>query len=441
MSRVDVFDALPERARLDSPKGIILAGCLCVGLLVGGFGIWAGLGHVASAATAPGFVTAEGNRKAVQHRDGGPVAEVLVRDGEKVERGQVLIRLDLSDVAAEVQVLSNQRAQTLVRLARLRAESAGDGEIRFPPEIETDRTKAAYRDLIIQETALFDARRSAYAGNIDLLKQQIEGYHRQIAGYQGKAKAASEQLVLIEQELRSMQTLLKGGYVARTRVMAQQRAAAALRGDLDSLAADIARTDNEISKAELQIVQIEKERRESIAKDLNDAEAVIAQVEPRLLSARERLKRSELTAPEAGYVFELQVHSAGAAIVPGEVVLQIVPIEEALVIKAQVDPNDIDRVLTGQAVEIHLLPYRQRYMSIIGGTVLNISADRLSDPQGQRFWFEATIAVDPDDLKRSGAVIVPGMPVSALIMTGERTISEYFFDPIYHFYDYALKEE
>lgn len=440
-ARPDVADwpGAPAAGR-DSPRALILGGVAALVLLGGGLGGWAAWGKVASAAAAAGYITAEGNRKAVQHRDGGPVAAVLVREGERVTRGQALVRLDLSDTAAEVQVLASQRDQTMVRRARLKAEAAGAALIAYPPEVAA-RHDREFRALIDREQDLFMARRNAYTGSVGLLHQQIEGYDRQIVGLRGKTRATGDQLVLIRQELHSLTGLLKKGYVEKSRVLALQRAAAALQGDLDGLAADIAGAENEISKAQLQIAQIDKEWRESVAKDLGDAEALMSQIEPRLVSARERLKRSDLVAPEEGYVFGLKVHSPGAVIVPGDTVLEIVPANERLVVTARIDPHDIERVHPGQAVEIHLLPYRQRYMSIIGGAVLKVSADRFQDSSQQQSWFEATITVDPDDLARSGATIIPGMPVEALIKTGERTVAAYMLDPIYHLYDFAMKEE
>lgn len=441
MALVDVANGAAGRHASDSPRRIVVTGGLALVVLLGAVGTWASVGRIASASSAAGVIAAEGNRKAVQHREGGPVAAILVKEGDFVRKGQVLIRLDLSDTVAEVQVLNSQRVQTQVRLARLRAEAAGRPQLQFPPDIDALRHTPEFAALFLQEEQLFSARRSAYDGNVNLLNQQIEGLHRRIEGIKGKSAATKEQLALIRQELSTLLGLLKKGYVEKSRVLALQRAEAGLIGEIQSMSADVAETENEIAKAQLQIAQIDKEWRETVAKDLNDAESVISQIEPRLESARERLKRSELTAPEDGYVYALKVHSLGATVAPGDVVLEIVPASEPLVVKAKVDPNDIDRVAPGQHVEIHLLAYRQRYMSIIEGTVTKISADSFVEPNNNAAWFEATIAIDQDDLARSGATVVPGMSVSTQINTGERTIAAYLLDPIYHFYDYAMKED
>lgn len=441
MALIDTGTNIAQGKVSDSPRWIVLFGGVALVVLVGGFGAWAGLGKVSSASSAVGVIAAEGHRKAVQHREGGPVAAILVKEGDLVHKGQVLIRLDLSDTAAEVQVLNSQRVQTQVRLARLRAESSGTAQITFPPEIEALRQTPEFGGLFLQEVSLFQARRNAYDGNINLLHQQIEGFHRRIEGLKGKSAATKAQLALIRQELSTLLGLLKKGYVEKSRVLALQRAEAGLVGDIQSMAADVAGAENEIAKAQLQIGQIDKEWRETVAKDLNEAESVIAQIEPRLESARERLRRSELVAPEDGFVYAMKVHSLGATVSPGDVVLEIVPASEPLVVKAKVDPNDIDRVAVGQDVEIHLLAYRQRYMSLIQGKLIKISADSFTEPNNNTSWFEATISISPGDLSRSGALLVPGMAVNAQINTGTRTIGAYLLDPLYHFYDYAMKED
>lgn len=441
MALIEADSVVDARPVSDSPRPYIVAGALFLVLVFGVMVAWAVLGRISSASGAPGVIAVEGSRKAVQHREGGPVGAILVKEGDFVRKGQVLIRLDLSEVAAEVQVLTSQRVQTLVRLSRLRAEAAGRETIDFPADVEALRRVPEFSALFSQEEALFEARRGAFEGNSKLLVQQIEGYERRIEGLQGKAKSTRDQLALIRQELTSLLVLLKKGYVERSRVLALQRAEAGLIGDLESMAADVATTDNEIAKSRLQIAQMEKERREAIAKDLNEAESLISQIEPRLDSARDRLKRAELLAPEDGYVYGMKIHSLGATVTPSDTVLEIVPASEPLVVKAKINPDDIDRVTAGQDVEIHLQAYHQRFMSIIWGKLTKISPDAFQDPATREAWFEGTVVINPEDLARNGALLVPGMAVTTQIYTGERTIAAYFLDPFYHLYDFAMKED
>lgn len=435
------YQSPPPAARSERPTGSIVLGLIAVACLIGGFGAWAAFSTVSSAAIAPGYVTVEGSRKAIQHRDGGPVAAVLVKEGDLVEAGQVLVSLDLSDVRGEVEGLSTLRVQLLVRLARLRAEAADAESLVFPSELLAYANNPRFAALFEQERSLFDARRTAYVGNVGLLRQSIEGYKRQIGGLQGQIRSTRTQVALIQDELASVTELLVKGLIPRPRALALERNAAALRGELEGLNATVATAENEISGAELQIAQIEKDRREQVANDLSATEAQLAELEPRLAAALDRLSRADLVAPEAGYVHGLAVHAAGAAIVPGQTVLEIVPAGEPLVVTAEVDPRDVERIRPGQEVEVHLSAFQQRYQSIIGGRVLKISADRFEDEAQQRSWFQVTVEVDPADLQRADIELVPGMSAQAVIKTGDRTVLAYLFDPILHFYDFAMKEE
>lgn len=429
---------------LDDAAGgpLLFGGIAAAALLVALVG-WASTMKVASAALAPGRVIAEGQRKAVQHRDGGPVAAVLVAEGQRVAKGQPLLELDLSDAKAEVTVLSSMRMLLLVRLARLRAEAADAPALTLPEPLNGSTQDPQLQAILLQEEVLFSARRAAHLGAINVHREQIDGHRRQIEGLKGRHEATRLQLRSTEEEVEALRPLLARQNVPKPRVLALERSAAGLRGDLQAIAAAMALERSKISEGEFQIAKLEKERHESIAKDLSDAEARLAEIQPRLRSASDKLARAVLTAPEAGFVHGLSVFAPGAAVVPGQTVLEIVPSADALVLSVEISPRDIERTRPGQEVVVHLLPYKQRYQSIIRGKLEKISADRFDDKNRDRgySYFQGIVRVDPSDLSRSGAELVPGMPVEAAIKTGERTVLDYFLDPIFRIYDFALREE
>ena len=426
----------------DSPGRVIWFGAFAAFALLAGLLFWAKFAVISSAAVASGYVSVEGNRRAVQHRDGGPVAAVLVREGDLVKKGQTLVKLDLSEVRADVDVLHTTRLQLLARLARLRAEAANAAEIVYSDELlAAGRAQPAIMSFLDQERSIFQTRRVSYLGQLSLLKQQIEGYRRQLEGLRGQVASKHAQVGSIDKEHQDLAGLLAKGYVQRPRVLALERASMALRGDLEGLTAAIASAQNEIRKIELQISQLDKDRQEDISKTWSDAESRLAETEPRLIASRERLSRADLVAPENGYVYALAVHSAGAALIPGQTVLEIVPADEGLVITVEVDPRDVDRVHPGQPVEVHLLPYKDRYMSIIDGTVTKVSADRIQEQATARVFYKAIVSVDRESLRRNGVELVPGMPATAAIRTGERTILAFLLDPVFHIYDFAMKEK
>lgn len=423
----------------DSPKLPLLIGigALIVFLLVM-FG-WASAMSVSGAAIATGQLAVEGNRKALQHRDGGPVAAVLVREGQRVKKNQPLLELDLTDTRAEVAVLTSAKALALIRLARLHAEAEGAAAISWPAEVDANDPKNAAA--IAQEQKLFNARLTAYQGNVQLLKESIEAHERQIEGIKGRIESSNKQLATVRAEADAIRPLVETGIVARPRMLGLERSEAGFQGDLETLKNSLAAEQAAIRQAEGQIAQLQKDRRENIAKDTSETEGKLADTLPRLASATDRLGRATLLAPDDGFVYNLAVFSPGAVLVPGQVVLEIVPADDPLVINVEINPADIDRVRVGQQVTVHLIPFSQRWQSVLHGTLTKISPDRFDDAQKQKSFYRGVVKLDPVEVKKAGIELAPGMPAETVIETEQRTIMAYFLDPVYRVYDFGLREK
>lgn len=432
----------PEFQRpTDSPRGVVIAGMVSAAIFLGGIGTWAAYAPVARASNAPGVIVVEGSRRPVQHREGGPVGAVLVKEGELVKAGQELVRLDLSDVKAEVEVLTTRRLQVMAQLARFAAEAANADSIEFPAELVASRSDPDVAKVLDQEERIFQAGRAAIQGRVGLLRQQMQGYQQQIDGLKGQVRETERQVELIAEELIGLNQLLAKGLTPKSRVLALQRESASLSSTLEGLHAQIAAAGNEIHSAELEIDQIQKDRRQEISAGLSQAGAQLAEIQPRLVAAKDQLTRVDLTAPVGGRVLGLSVHGPGATIQPGQVVLEIVPDTANLIVKAKLNPNDVDQVHPGQQVDVHVLAYKQRYQSILNGTVRSVSPDRLEAPGGGEAWFDTIVTLNPADLERAKVDLMPGMAATSLIKTGDRTVLQYFLDPILRIYDFALKEE
>lgn len=427
-------------AGFDSPRAPLLIGGIAAVLMILIFGVWASMMSVAGGAVANGKVALEGNRKALQHREGGTVKAILVREGQRVEKGQPLIELNPTDLQAEVAILDSTRVATIVRLARLRTEARNESQILWSADVNALRDRVQARSIIDQETALFEARLTAYRGNINLLRQQIEGRERQIAGLEARLVAMQSQLTSVDQEHLSLLPLVEKGLIARPRVLALERTSASLTADIQTIRSQIDAERSSIQQAETQIAQLEKDRREAVAREIAEMEARLAEVAPRLTSASERLQNTTLVAPESGYVYGLAVFNPGAVITPGQTVMEIVPSTDALVLSVEISPKDVERVRRGQHVTVHLLAYSQRYQSVIKGRLEKVSADRFDNPQTGASYYRGTVSIAPGELQRAQVELMPGMPVNVVIETGERTILEYLLDPIFQVTDYALRE-
>ncbi|MET0745930.1 MAG: HlyD family type I secretion periplasmic adaptor subunit [Microvirga sp.] len=441
MPEITSNDDRSSRPLPDSAYGPALIGGVAALVLFGAVVAWSSSMSVASAAIAPGQVTVEGNRKAVQHKDGGEIGTVFVREGQLVEKGQKLLQLELSDTKSEVAILTSARATALLRAARLDAERNDRATLDFPPDLQSSANDIQVQMLYQQEAALLKARRDAYLGQISLLRQQVDGSKRQTGGLQGRVKASEVQLTSVEDELASLKPLAERGLISRPRTLALERTAAALRGDIEMLTGLIKAEEDKVRSAEIQIEQTTRDRLETIARDQTENDGRLAEIGPRLTSATRRLDQDVVTAPESGYIYGLAVFGPGAVLAPNQAALEIVPANDELVLSVEIATTDINRVRPGQSARVHILPYRQQYTKPIEGTLAKVSADRFEDKFSGKSFYKGIVKVAAAELKAANVEMTPGMPVQVTIETGKRTILAYFLDPMFKVYDFALKEQ
>lgn len=425
----------------DTIGPLLIAGGLAAGGFLLAMGAWAGTMSVSSAAIARGYAIAEGNRKAIQARDSAPVKSVFVREGDRVEVGQPLLELDLSDVRGEVAVYQATLDQLTARRARLEAERRGQ-DLVFPAAlVASAAANPQVQSFLDQERSLYGTRDQAHSGAHALVDQKIAGAGDRIEGLNASLKAIREQLSYVVQEKESIAPLVEKGIISRSQLLALEREGARLQAEVEGILTDISAATNDVQGANVEKAQLDKRRNEDIANELSETEANLSTIEPRLLAANERLARAIITSPESGFVYELAVFSSGASVLPGQTLLEIVPADQPLVLQVEISPADIERVRPGREASIHLIPYNRRFQSLIAGTLERISADLVTDERTQRNYYTGIVSVDPADLARAGAELLPGMPADVTINAGDRTIAAYFLDPILRISDAALREE
>ena len=425
----------------DTIGPLLIAGGFAAGGLLLAMGAWAGTMSVSSAAIARGHAIAEGNRKAVQARDSAPVKSVFVQEGDRVEVGQPLLELDLSDVRGEVAVFEATLNQLTARRARLEAERFGQ-DLVFPSAlVAAAAANPQVQSFLDQERTIHQTRDLAHRGAHALVDQKIAGAEDRIRGLSAGLKAIREQLSYVVQEKESITPLVEKGIISRSQLLALEREGARLQAEVEGILTDISAATNDVQGAKVEKAQLDKRRDEDVAKELSESEASISTIEPRLVAANERLDRAVITSPEAGYVYELTVFSSGASVLPGQTLLEIVPADQPLVLQVEISPADIERIKPGREASIHLIPYNRRFQSLIGGTLERISADLVTDERSQRSYYTGIVSVDAADLARAGAELLPGMPAEVTINAGDRTIAAYFVDPILRVSDLALKEQ
>lgn len=420
----------------------IVAGGLVIVLFFGGFGAWASLAPLASAAIAQGTVRAEGNRKTVQHLEGGIIGELLVREGDRVAAGQTLIRLDTTAAQSRFEAVRHQRDLYEASQARLLAEQAHAGRLVFPADLEARRGAPRVATLLANQEEIFATRRQSYAGQRDILQKRIEQLGSQIAGLEAQIVSAERQLELIASEQKTVEDLVRKGLERQPRLLDLQRRAAALEGSRAESRAEIARAEQTIGETELRILALDDEQSEKVAAELEKAQAELARTEEELIAAEDVLRRRVIAAPFAGTVVDLKFFTPGGVISPGAPILDIVPTDDRLLIEAQLSPLDIDVVHPGLPAEIRLTAYRQRNTPSLYGHLLQVSADRFVDERSGAPYYKALVEVPASELARAGDVgLYSGMPTEVMIKTGERTFLDYMMQPVRDSFARAFNEE
>lgn len=418
-----------------------------VGVLVvlGVLAVFVGWGCIApidSAAVAPGYVALESNRKTVQHLEGGIIDAILVKDGDTVEEGQPLVRLNDTAAKARLEVLIAQWRVAKAAEARLIAERDEKDEVTFPPSVLAHKDDKDIAKVIDNQTRLFQTRVQSLRGQVNVLEQQVLQYQKQIAGLESQRVSAAEQLKLTEEEAESVEKLYKQGYAPKPRLLALKRSEADLRGKQGDLLSQEASAQESITETKLKIYNIKNEYLKQVADEQKDTEQQVAELEEQIRAARDVLNRTVITAPRSGKVTGLKVHTVGGVISPGAPIMDIVPQNDKLIIEAQVATHDIDVVHEGLPAKVMLSAYRRRFAPRIAAKVTYVSADRFINEHTGAPYYMADVEVSPEALaKLSGRVkLYPGMPADVYIVTGEHTFISYIFSPILESFRKSLKE-
>ncbi|MBB4304241.1 HlyD family secretion protein [Rhodobium orientis] len=411
--------------------GYLIAGFIAVAVLVGGIGGWAAFAHISSAVVAGGMVVVEGSAKEVQHREGGIVGEIRIENGDRVKAGDLLVRLDETLLRANLEIIAAQLVDYEARMARLEAERDQSDSIDFPdhllgPDVKPDAVKA-----VEGETTFFTARKTAVEGQLAQNREKIVQLNDQIVGLEAQRRSKREEIDLIEKELEGLEELHRKGHVPITRINALKRDAARLVGEERAFGSQIAVTKGQISETQLKLLQVERDFRESVLKELQDVQAKVAELRERRVAAQDQLNRSDIRAPVSGIVHELKVHTVGGVIQPGDTVLKIIPISDTLVVDARISPVDIDQLQAGQPARVTFSAFNQRTTPQLSGKVKTISPDLSHDQATNTSYYTVRLDIAADELARLGELIlVPGMPAEVFITTGDRRVISYLMKPL-----------
>ena len=398
-------------------------------VFVGFFG-WAILAPLGAAVPAQGMIVVENERKIVQHLEGGILKDLRVRQGDRVTEGQVLATLDTTQLQATLDVTFAQLLAVQAQIARLQAEREGAETVRWPSGDQVDDLQR-YREVISEQQALFLKRRNSLTGEVEILSRRVEQLDSRIRGLRESRMTQERLLASFETELSSLNELLDEGFVDETRVRDLERRVVELRGRVQQIASDIQSAEIQKGETELQILQRRAIFDADVQTQLANLQAQRVQLEEQFRVAQDRLSRSEIRAPSEGVVLSIEITTEGGVIPGSQPFMTIVPDDDALVVEAQIQPVDRDRVEPGQAAEVQFSAFDAKSLPKIYGDLISISPDALQDRNTGLSYYKAVLVLSDQELtKLAGRDLVPGMPVTVLIQTGERTLWSYLTDPI-----------
>lgn len=426
----------------DSARLAIIAGLAIIAVFFGGFGTWALTAPLDGAVVANAVVKVEGNRKSVQHLDGGIVKELRVQEGQHVSKGDILIVLNDSQARAEYEVLSQQYVVLRASEVRLLTELAHGDELVMPPELAARRNDPYLRSIWTGQIKQFESRRAALEGQRNVILEKIAQLQSQIVGAEAQVKSYQEQMASVKGEAASIAPLVEKNLIARPRLLQLERSIFQLEGQIADAKASASKFRQAIAEQQLQIAQLDNDRMTDVTKDLRETQARLLEVIPKRINAEAVLGRMEIRAPYTGKVVALNVFSVGGVIQRGDKILDIVPDDDALDVEAQIAVEDISEVHPQMQAEVHLTAYKQRIVPMIHGEVTEVSADRLTDPKTNGAYYTARIRLDMKELGELPNVrLYPGMPANVMIPTTPRTAFDYFVGPLLMSFNKSFRQK
>ncbi|HTH15590.1 MAG TPA: HlyD family type I secretion periplasmic adaptor subunit [Magnetospirillum sp.] len=416
------------------------AGLAVVAVALGGFATWGVLAPLDSAVVTPGTVTVESKRKIVQHREGGIVASIQVKEGDQVAAGTVLARLQDATAQSQMETLGAQRDAKLAEQARLIAERDGQATIAFPTELLARKSDPKVADILAREQDRFTQRANTLNGQRSILESRITQLESQRQGRSDLEQSKRNQFQLLQKEVDGLRGVAAKGYFPMNKLRAEERELARLKGEMMSDGAGTTQTDKEIGETKLQILQEEQKVRDSVAADLTRIDTELNDVTQKLVAARDAVERLAVVAPVAGTVQNLKVAGTGAVVPPGGDLMELVPENDRLIVEAHVNSRDIDRVHVGQPANLRFSAFASRTTPVIRGDVEVVSADASVDEHTHQPYYTARVEVSPEEASRLPGNLKAGMPVEVMLEGGNRTPLQYFAKPLMDSFARAFKE-
>ncbi len=413
-------------------KRLIAGTTLAIISLVAGFGGWAAITNIRSAVIASGKVIVEGSAKKVQHAEGGIIGELLVKEGDRVVAGQVILRLDATKTRAELTIVRQRLFDLVARKSRLRAERDDKAKISFPRSMRNiSRNRPSLSAQLSAQQRLLTSNRMRSKSQLGQVRARIAQLRNEVKGLHIQKKAKTSELSFIRNDIKRYKSLERKRLISITKINDKRRMYARITGERGKVSADIARVKGQISEMQIKSDEIKNGTIGQILNELNQLGAQIAELSQRKITALDQLSRIDIKAPSNGRVHELAVHTIGGIIAPGDVLMKVVPDNGNLIIEARVMTTDIDEVHIGKLARIRFSAFSQRTTPELSGRVMTVSPDQSIDQQTGAAYYTARIALKQGERsKLAGKTLIPGMPSDVMLVGENRTVLNYLIKPL-----------
>jgi len=437
-------DMTPTPAPDADAAGIARIGIWCLILGLGGFFLWAGLAPLDRGVVGAGTVVVSGERKTVQSRTGGMIDRILVREGDQVTQGQVVVQLNIVQTQSQLDVALGQWLSARAVEERLMAERMDRDSIQWSAQMLEKAGDPRARAAMELQGYLFATRRAELASRMKISQHEIASLTEQLAGYEEIKRNHAAQFQFQQQELKGLRELAREGYLPRNRLFEAESNSAQLGAQLASTLSDIGRTRQAINESKLKALQQGQIFRSEAESQLTQVSAQTSSLTDQIKGLDFEVHSASVLAPVAGQVMGLAVHTVGGIAPAGQRLMDIVPQGSSWVVKAQFPPMMADRLKPGLAVDLRFGSLQRVHTPVIVGRVATVSADQLIDDHTGSPYFSVEVSVSPQDivkLSELGLDIKPGMQAEVLVKTGERTLANYLMQPVAERMAGAFKEE
>jgi epimerase transport system membrane fusion protein len=440
---MEVQDTKHDSILNTNPVKYIIAGLVVIGFFFGGLAVWSVFFPFQGAVIAPGMVKVMGERKVVQHLEGGIIESIRVKEGDRVAAGDPLIELKSSQIVSNVELLQGRLWAKLAEAARLQAEVEMADRIIWPEALTALSDHPDVARLLAKEKDIFTYRRSDLEGKIELYQSQIKQLGNRIEGAREESVSVNEIIDNLEEDIESKRPLLADQFMGKTEILELERTLSEYRGRKGRLKQDMAAFEQQIEELRLRIVDIQNQYRESAMSQLGEVKETIFEVSEQIKPQLDAKQRLIVRAPLSGVVMNMQVHSEDTGVIsPGMPLMEIVPSVMKMIITAEVRPQDITSVREGQPTKVQLAAFQRKSTPPVQGRVTHVSPDLILPEPGTQGMphYLVHVEVDPLDLAEKQAYLSPGMPVSCYITTDKRTVISYLLGPLLRNIDMALRE-